>query len=195
MKVNKETGEILDDDFVVNSADKATIEKLIEHPCEELFEIESGTTAITIAAPRNTELVEVPQYDGKDMEIEEQYQEVYDKAMDAFDESQSNMEGVEGKHRARNSEVAVTMLNTALQAAKEKANLKQHKDKLNPAMIVGDNAIINNTQVNLTTSELVSILAQEKDPVNNKVINAEVEEIVEDVKPVRNTIKRKKKPE
>lgn len=69
-------------------------------------------------------------YDPKDEEIETQFQTVYDKAMDAFDTQQELSEDVEGKYLARNSEVANQLLNTALSAAKEKANLKHHSDQL-----------------------------------------------------------------
>ena len=66
----------------------------------------------------------------KDDEIEGQFQEVYEKAMDAFDEQSTEAELVDGKYKARNAEVAAQYLNTALHAVKEKSNVKQHKDKM-----------------------------------------------------------------
>ena len=111
-------------------SDRKTVERVIQHPCEDFFDIESNSTIMTVAEPRSTQLANHQSYDTKDKEIEEQYQEIYDKAMDAFDDIQQDMEGIEGKFKARNNEVGVAFLNAALSAAKEKARLKEHKDKL-----------------------------------------------------------------
>ena len=50
--------------------------------------------------------------------------------MGAFESQLEEAELVEGKYKARNGEVAVQFLNTALGAAREKSVLKQHKDKV-----------------------------------------------------------------
>lgn len=101
----------------------------VEHPLEDVFDIEEKSTELTTTV-RETELTEVEEYDVKDNEIETQFQEIYDCAMDAFDNSFSNTSEVEGKYKARNGEVAVQFLNAALNAANAKAALKKHKDKL-----------------------------------------------------------------
>ncbi len=98
------------------------------HPLEEAFGIESGTT-LTTHIERTTELVEAPEYDAKDTEIEDQFQEVYDAAMAAFGDQIAEAEVVEGRYKARNMEVGVQLLNAALSAAKEKSHQKQSKDK------------------------------------------------------------------
>ena len=100
-----------------------------EHPLEEEMDIEPGTT-VTTTVERSTELVEAKAYDEKDKEIEGQMQEVYDAAMDAYDDQMGISEQVEGKYKARNAEVAVQFLSAALAAAKEKRGIKEHKDKL-----------------------------------------------------------------
>lgn len=100
-----------------------------EHPMEEVLDIEPGTTVVS-TVERTTELVAAEEYDNKDNEIEEQFQEIYDAAMDAYDEQMGVSDNVEGKYKARNAEVAVQFLNTALTAAKEKSGMKQHKDKI-----------------------------------------------------------------
>jgi len=105
------------------------IEVIVEHPMEEILDIEPGTTLVP-RVERTTELVSSEHYDEKDQEIEEQVQEIYDAAMGAFETQMEEAELVEGKYKARNGEVAVQFLNAALNAAKEKANLKQHKDKM-----------------------------------------------------------------
>ena len=112
------------------SEEKEIKTKTVEHPLEEVMGIERGTTLVEYEETLPTELVEHQEYDDKDAEIEEQFQEVYDKAMDAFDAQSDITDQVEGKYAARNAEVAAQFLNTALNAAKEKSGQKQHKDKL-----------------------------------------------------------------
>lgn len=99
-----------------------------DHPMEEVFDLEPNTTIVQ-REERETEMVASEEYDPKDVEIEEQFQEVYDAAMGAFESQCDEAEVVEGKYKARNAEVAVQFLNAALAAAKEKSGLKQHKDK------------------------------------------------------------------
>lgn len=136
------------------------VELIIEHPMEDVLDIESGTTIV----PRNertTELVEAEQYDEKDDEIEEQIQEVYNAAMDAFEVQMDEVETVEGKFKARNGEVAVQFLNAALAAAKEKSSLKQHKDKITVAQnkLTGPKTVNNNLIV-ADRNELMKTLAE-----------------------------------
>jgi len=110
------------------STNRTEIETLMEHPLEESFDIEPCTT-ITTKTERTTELTETEQYDEKDEEIEGQFQEIYDAAMAAFEDQCAEAEVVEGKYKARNMEVAMQALNSALHAVKEKANQKKEKDK------------------------------------------------------------------
>ena len=105
-------------------------ERAIEHPIEEILEIESGTTLLPAVAPTKTEIVSAPAYDEVDNQINEQFQEIYDTAMDAYEQQALDIETIEPKYRARNSEVAVQYLNTALSAAKERSSIKMAKDKL-----------------------------------------------------------------
>ena len=110
------------------STETKEIEVAIEHPLEEIFDIESGTTLMP-RTEKTTELTVSEEYDNKDNEIENQFQEVYDAALSAFEDQVAEAEVIEGKYKARNMEVGVQLLNTALAAAKEKSGLKQHKDK------------------------------------------------------------------
>lgn len=104
-------------------------EKATSHPLEEMLDIEEGTTMIP-TSKRSTDMVIQAEYDEKDDEIDEQFQEVYDLALDAFEAQAQEAELVEGKYKARNGEIAAQYLNTALAAAREKSGLKQGKDKL-----------------------------------------------------------------
>lgn len=104
-------------------------QKTKSHPMEQVLDIEEGTTLVPYES-RSTELSIIDEFDEKDQEIEGQFQEVYDAAMTAFDAQAQDAIDIDPKFRARNEEVAVQYLNTALAAAKEKSTMKQHKDKL-----------------------------------------------------------------
>lgn len=110
------------------STETKEVEIVIEHPLEEIFDIETGTTLVP-HTEKTTELVSIDEYDNKDVEIEDQFQEVYDNALSAFEDLSAEVEVVEGKYKARMMEVANQSLSTALAAAKEKSNMKQGKDK------------------------------------------------------------------
>ena len=103
--------------------------ELTDHPMEDMFGVEPNSTEI-IKYEQQTELVEAEDYDDKDNEIESNFQEIYDKAISGYENLQETVEDIEPKYAARTHEVANQLLGTALQAAKEKANIKQHKDKI-----------------------------------------------------------------
>ena len=105
-------------------------DKPISHPIEDILDIESGTTLFPAVQTTKKELAVTGDYDDVDQEINEQFQEVYDTAMDAYEQQAMDIETIEPKYRARNQEVAVQYLNTALAAAKEKSNIKMSKDKM-----------------------------------------------------------------
>ena len=125
------------------STHRTEIETLMEHPLEDAFDIEPGTT-ITTKTERTTALAISEQYDAKDVEIEEQFQEIYDAAMGAFEDQVAEAEVVEGKYKARNMEVATQLLTAALHAAKEKSNQKKEKDKNDIARNKTTNKVTNN---------------------------------------------------
>ena len=74
------------------------IEKPTSNPLEELLDIEPNTTLMP-AIKRETELVVDTRYDSKDTEIEDQFQEIYDLALEAFDAQSQEAELVEGKYK------------------------------------------------------------------------------------------------
>lgn len=175
-----------------------TTEKLISHPLEKVFDIEEGSTAVLAPESRDTQLVEAPTYDRKDTEIEENFQEIYDKAMDAFDDMQTAVEGVEGKYKARASEVSVQMLNAALNAAKEKARLKEHKDNLKlksggGGSVPPGSTINNNTLINVSTSDVIRQLANAKSPVQNQIEEDDDVTTIEQTTPPPRKMQRKPK--
>lgn len=135
-------------------------EQPIEHPMEQVLDLEQGTTLIPRTEREGTELAIAEEYDNKDQEIEQQFQEIYDSALNAFERQEADNEIIEPKYRARNQEVAVQYLTTALQAAKEKASLKQHKDKQTANKEKGPNTVNNNLVV-ADRNEVLKALARD----------------------------------
>ena len=150
------------------------IQEEVPHQLEEVFDIEPGTTLVE-TQKSSTELVPVEEYDDKDSEIEGQFQEVYDAAMDAYEGATgSDMQDIEPKYRARNMEVSVQYLNTALNAAKMKADLKTHKDKLGLASkkASAGSKVVNNNLV-VDRNELLKSIIGRGDDDGGTVIDGE----------------------
>jgi hypothetical protein len=123
-----------------------TVEQVIEHPLEKVFGIETGTTIIDVMQVES-EIVDEKLYDEKDVEIENQYENIYNTALLAYAAQASTVSmGADPRCQARNMEVANGFLNTALAAAKEKANLKQQKEKIKT---------VKSTDTNITNNNLI----------------------------------------
>jgi hypothetical protein len=156
------------------------VEKIVSLPMEEFLNIETESTVLT-RMERETELSKAPEYDEKDVELEEGYQEIADKALSGYERLVDEIDSVEGKYVGRLSEVAVTHLNTALSAINAKAKLKEHKDKLvkktsNSAKTINNTVIINREE--LLDSILNPIKPQDVITVEHKEIkgNPDVKE-------------------
>lgn len=132
--------------------------RTIEHPLEEVFNIDPGTTVVEQHEFEPTELVSIPSYDDKDNEIESQFEEIYTLALGQATIISDETERVEGKYKARVGEVAATMLTVALNAAREKAALKAHKDKMSSASASGGSSgpsTVNNNLIVADRNELL----------------------------------------
>lgn len=127
----------------------------IDHPLDDVFDIEKGSTSLPVVE-RETELASIDTYDEKDEEIENQFQEIYDCAMDAFDVATRNVPG-DPKSAGVIGEVSVQYLNTALAAAKEKAEMKKHKDKLSNSKHPGPR-VLNQNLIVADRNELIKKL-------------------------------------
>jgi len=147
------------------TTDKENIEVPKNHPMESILDIEEGTTMVP-AVKRTTELVVSGQYDEKDDEIDEQFQEVYDLSLEAFEQQSQEAELVEGRYKARNGEIAAQYLNIALNAAKDKATLKGNKDKLSLAAekVTGAKTTNNNLIVGDRNEILKTLMGQDAKP-------------------------------
>lgn len=139
-------------------------EKLIEHPLEDVFDIETGTTVVEYKEVVPAVVVEMPNYDAKDSEIETKLEEIYTVAMGQVEIISDEIERVEGKYKARIGEVTATMLNVALGAVREKSALKMHKDKLTPSTGTGPQTINNNLIVADRNEILRALLTKKQAP-------------------------------
>lgn len=162
----------IDKDNTINHPMKD--KRSINHPLEDVFNIEHGTTMVP-AEDKPTELVVHTSYDEKDNEIEGQLQNIHDKAMEAFRGQQDILDVVDGKYAARNAEVAVNFLNAALAAIKEKAMLKQHKDKLKKEVTTPPNHKTINNNIIIDRNELLKQMFGRGESDDNPPIDGEKE--------------------
>lgn len=150
------------------SDEKNKITKVIDHPMEEFLDIEPGTTEIEVYE-REGEVISAEGYDKKDDEIDEQFQEIYDSAMDGHDLLSEELHKVEGRYKARVGEVSVQHLNAALNAASSKAKLKEHKDKLEADDKKGPSSVThNNTLIVDDRSALLKTLRKGMEETKNE---------------------------
>lgn len=105
------------------------IKDVVSHPLEEFFNIEPTSTEV-VKYQRKTELTQYQEFDEKDTELEETFQEIFDAAMTGYDNLQEMIDTADTKFAARLGEVSVQHLNVALAAAGKRAHLKENKDKL-----------------------------------------------------------------
>lgn len=134
--------------------------EIVDHPLEEFFGIEPGTTEV-VKYEQKTELVKSEDYDAKDNELEENFQDIQDKAMGAYETLAESIEDIEPKYASRAYEVANQLLNTALAAADRKADLKKHKDKVVIAQSKSAGKVSNNTII-IDTNALIEQIRKAK---------------------------------
>lgn len=133
----------------------------MEHPLEEVFDIEEGTTMTEYTEAVPMEALKPQTYDEKDGEIEDQLQEIYESAMGQFETQSEESRNVEGKYKARNGEVAIQALNTALHAVRTKAEVKAGKDKLVVKQQGSGPKTLNQNLVVADRNELLKILGDD----------------------------------
>lgn len=151
---------------------KKEIEVATNHPLEQVFDIEEGSTMLpkTIV---DGETLKPNDYDDKDYEIDNQFQEVYNLALTAFEEQQEAAEIIDPKYKARTSEVAAQYLATALNAANSKMQLKSMREKLELSKArLGKADALNNGQVLTDRNAILRMLRGEE----NETIEGEFDE-------------------
>jgi len=136
-----------------------TKEKTIDHPMEEVLDLDPGTTIVEYKEVIVEDPVEHVRYDEKDGEIETKIEEIYTGAMANVTTMSDQLERVEGKYKARMGEVSATMLSVALGAVREKRELKQHKDKLSASQVAAAKTVTNNNLIVADRNEILRVLA------------------------------------
>lgn len=105
-------------------------EKFVNHSFESIFDIEDGTTVIEHDAVPIIHNTTCDLYDEKDSEIEEQYQIIFNAALQAYSNQIVALErGGDPATNHKVLDVANNFLKTALDSTKAKADLKKSKDK------------------------------------------------------------------
>lgn len=132
--------------------------QLIEHPFEDIFNIESGSTEIDDTVVLQGELVTYEAYDLKDQELDHQFQFVFDNAIHSYKTTVQSVErGSDPGNSHKNLEVANQFLSTALSAIKEKADMKYKKDKSRAS-----NTNITNNNLIMDRDALLAMIAGPK---------------------------------
>jgi hypothetical protein len=108
------------------------IEKVTEktgHSFEDVLGVPPNTTEISKTRV-TSELVISPDYDEKDVEIEEDIADIQDKALELYEYLYDELDDADQSKKARLAEVAGQLLNTALSATERRRVMKQHIDIL-----------------------------------------------------------------
>lgn len=116
----------------------------MQHPLESVFGMEEGTIgsdiendyAVAEQGPA-TPLTEAP-LDVKDEDdklIEKRLDDVYEVALQTFQQQTAYTEIIEPRYAARNAEVAANYLNIALAAANSRAKVKSDRKRANQAFV------------------------------------------------------------
>jgi hypothetical protein len=148
------------------------IEKMVDNPLEDFFNIEPASTKM-IKSQRVTELEDYTDFDNKDKEIEQDYQEIADAAMSSFDAIQEMIDTADTKLVARLTEVSSQMLNTALAAVSKKASLKENKDRAIAKAKSGPNKT---TNVLMVTDRNTALAEMKRMLNNDDIIDVDVVE-------------------
>lgn len=153
----------------------------MKHPLADTFNINQDTynsdplegTDLTLsdgdsylAVPQAALPVTPIENDEEDKEISGKIDEIYDAAMDAYQNQTAFVEILEPRYAARNAEVAAGYLNTALNAVSLKAKVKNEKRKLSsPAGFIPYGNNTTNNVVVADRNQLLKMMAEGKGPV------------------------------
>ena len=97
------------------------------HPLDALFDM---PPSIMNQPDDTSEQIVDASYDEKDVDLDSELADIARIAKDTFFENKIHISQVEPKYRGEMLNATTNLLNTALQAIKEKAELKKHKDKI-----------------------------------------------------------------
>lgn len=144
-------------------------EHTITHPAESIFDITPGTTVVDQVTTVSEPTIDAVQYDEKDLEIDNQLQQVFEAGFGAFEAQRLSTEGMNPQFANRALEVASQFLNTALAAVNAKANFKHNKDK-NTKVVSTTNNTTNN--VIMDRNQMLAMLMKQQ-AEQSKIIDSE----------------------
>jgi len=137
----------------------------ISHPLEQVFDLEEHSTNLSIPTatlPEAVPAAATAQYDDKDQAIETELSAVHEEAMAVATQMKQQMAYADPRALPRMGEVSIQALNTALDAIKQKADIKKHKDKLGSVSGSGaGSTVTNNTLIIDRAALLDRIIAGE----------------------------------
>jgi hypothetical protein len=162
---------------------------MIKNPLAETFNFGSAEIDDTYVDPSNiveyeddetsSDLVTVPEAalpqpkyedDEEDKEITKKIDDIYDSAMEAYQNQTAYVEILEPRYAARNAEVAANYLNTALNAVSLKAKVKGEKRKTAGGFIPYANNTTTNNVVVADRNQLLRMIME--DGKSNKIIDS-----------------------
>jgi len=156
-----------------------------QHPLEQVFNLETGEyfdalnnqehnelvpTEINSESnlPATTQQTEPPpdHKDEEDKQIDENITQVYDKAIQAFEQQAEMIEIVDPRYAARTAEVAATYLNIALNAMAVKSRTKSDRIKRNQAFVPYNNGpkTVNNNLIVADRNSILKALRTDNEP-------------------------------
>lgn len=125
----------------------------LQNPLESVFNMgedpDEDQAQYELAEQMPGELVEAPpdDKDADDILVEKRIDEVYEMALQTFQNQTAFTEIIEPRYAARNAEVAANYLNIALAAANSRAKVKTDRKRANQAFIPHANKTTNNLVV------------------------------------------------
>lgn len=144
----------------------------VVHPLETVFELEEGSTLVhnlqmqvsSIANTTPTPEVSVGSYDERDQSIEEQLTRVQSEALLIVDTLKQTIMFADSKGASRAAEVSVQALNAALDAIRQKADVKKHKDKITATGGINSIQTTNNNTLVVDRNQLLSLISDQHVP-------------------------------
>ena len=148
---------------------------MIQHPLASLLDVDDSDRDILEYDQITDEEVNAlavpatpvaPEKDEEDTEVDRKIDEVYQHALDTFQNQMAYTEVIEPRYAARNAEVAATYLNIALNAAGMRARVKGDRKRAGmfiPGAVGGKT--VNNTIVATReeSSRMISVDAETKE--------------------------------
>lgn len=141
-----------------------------ENPLDTLFDIDPDDGNSDIVAYEQITEGEVqalaapgavPEKDDEDTEIDKRIDEVYNLAIETFQNQNAMIEILEPRYAARNAEVAASYLNIALNAATQRARVKGDRKRIGTFIPQGGR-VTNNTIV-ATRDEIMRMITVDGD--------------------------------